>query len=371
MSKLSVNIKLVPASGPPTGYTGYYCVVSYNYSIGSNSTFNSETVVCDDQGKSRFFVPASSIVDNLIRIEVHSPDGLELHNKLYTTNALLTDAAASNVDDTSPELVITVPPHSPIQTIAGAQLTKGKLKGKVIDILGQKVPANLQVILWATEDTNQSFNVNNFLPIYSGFTDKSGYFSGSYDLDDYAVCYATIDSNLDKPIPVALDNHLLPKHILLAIELSKTEEDAKDCACLGATVSYLPDHEDLTDGTGSYSQDLGGQCVNFTIPNRTLEEFEFCALVRTTEPEIRKHTITEAELIKIRGSLQHVAGSMLGQATKFFEFVASAKVNSSLLARLNESEIAANRSDPNVPGTITRSTGEPSDTIVRRDLKSK
>lgn len=363
MSKLSVNIKLVPSSGPPADYTGYYLIVSYDYSIGSNSTFNSERVVCDDQGKSRFFIPSSSIVDNLIRIVVYSPDGLEIHNKLYTTNALLPDAATSNIDDTSPELLITVPPHSPILTVAGAQPTKGKIKGKVIDILGQKVPANLQVILWATEDANQSFSTNNFIPIYSGFTDKSGYFSGSYDLANYTACYATINSNLAKPIVVALDNHLLPEHVLLAIELAKTEEDKKDCDCVSGTVSHLPDHEDLTDGTGSYSQDLGGQCVNFTIPNRTLEEFEFCALVRTTEPEIRKHTITEAELIKIGGSLQHVAGSMLGHATKFFEFVASAKVNSTLLARLNDSETPA---DP-----PTRLTVEPSETTIRTDPRSK
>lgn len=348
MSKLSVNIKLIPSSGAPADYTGYYLIVSYDYSTGSDSTFNSERVVCDDQGRSRFFIPDSSIVDNVVRIEVHSPDGLQVHNKLYTTNALLTDPAASNIDDSSTELTITVPPHSPILTLAGAQPTTGKIKGKVIDLFGQTVPANLQVILWAADDANQSFNVNTFVPIYSGFTDNGGYFSGSYDLDDYTACYATINSKLDKPLPVALNNHLLPKHILLAIELSKKKEDNKDCGCMGGPVSYLPDHEDLTGGTGSYSQDLGGQCVNFTIPNRTLEEFEFCALVRTTEPEIRKHTITEAELIKVRGSLQQAAGSMLGHATKFFEFVATARVNSSLLARLNENESPA--SPPAVAG---------------------
>lgn len=54
----------------------------------------------------------------------------------------------------------------------------------------------------------------------------------------------------------------------------------------------------------------GGKCVDFTIPNRTLEEFSFYHTVRTTEPEIKGLTITTKESRKIREELFSISDGL-------------------------------------------------------------
>ena len=45
----------------------------------------------------------------------------------------------------------------------------------------------------------------------------------------------------------------------------------------------------------AYSQDIGPNCVNLTTPNRTLEEFVYSLVVRTTDPEIKGTTLADLE----------------------------------------------------------------------------
>src|SRR4029078_11814066 len=47
---------------------------------------------------------------------------------------------------------------------------------------------------------------------------------------------------------------------------------------------------------GVYSTDLGtGRCVDFTVPNRAIEEYSFFSVGRTTEPYIRGLTVGGGE----------------------------------------------------------------------------
>ena len=49
-----------------------------------------------------------------------------------------------------------------------------------------------------------------------------------------------------------------------------------------------PGQAELTQDSAAFSSDLGaGRCVDLTVPNRTVEELRFHAVVRTTEPQIK------------------------------------------------------------------------------------
>jgi hypothetical protein len=75
-------------------------------------------------------------------------------------------------------------------------------------------------------------------------------------------------------------------------------EDDDDCECHTERPPRTPESADLVANPQAYSEDLGGgQCVNLTTPNRTLEEVVFHAVVRTTEPEIRGTTLVDSELV--------------------------------------------------------------------------
>ena len=62
-------------------------------------------------------------------------------------------------------------------------------------------------------------------------------------------------------------------------------DPAAECACEPADTPRAPDHDDLLASDGVYAQDLNaGGCVKLAVPNRTLEEYSFYSLVRTTDP---------------------------------------------------------------------------------------
>lgn len=64
-----------------------------------------------------------------------------------------------------------------------------------------------------------------------------------------------------------------------------TEDAPADCDCAQPDVPRTPDHEDLIASGGVFAQDLNGaDCVKLNIPNRTLEEYSFFSLVRSTDP---------------------------------------------------------------------------------------
>lgn len=74
----------------------------------------------------------------------------------------------------------------------------------------------------------------------------------------------------------------------LRIEADIAAPDANEgkdaCDCEAEAPPRAPDHEDLVGVDGVYASDRGGGCVKLTTPNRTIEEYNFTMLVRTTDP---------------------------------------------------------------------------------------
>ena len=77
-----------------------------------------------------------------------------------------------------------------------------------------------------------------------------------------------------------------PESVDMGVELPPPELlSDKDCACDTTDTPRAPDHGDLLASEGVYAQDLNaGGCVKLAVPNRTLEEYSFYSLVRTTDP---------------------------------------------------------------------------------------
>src|SRR6185295_14170088 len=64
----------------------------------------------------------------------------------------------------------------------------------------------------------------------------------------------------------------------------------------------LPDYADLL-GSDQYTQDIGGDCVNLSTPNRTLSEFNYQAIVRTSDPVVANYTLIRKDVVKTRSEM--------------------------------------------------------------------
>ena len=69
------------------------------------------------------------------------------------------------------------------------------------------------------------------------------------------------------------------------------DDGEADCDCNGnGRTARLPNQVDLI-GSDDYTQDLGGSCINLSTPNRTLSEFNYQAIVRTSDPDVANYTL--------------------------------------------------------------------------------
>jgi muconolactone delta-isomerase len=115
--------------------------------------------------------------------------------------------------------------------------------------------------------------------------------AGRVRLEIPAVRYAhlEVEALANSPalgrLTVPLDDQGLPPESLdMTVELPLLEA-AADCECAATATPRAPDHADLLASQDVYSQDLdAGGCVRLAVPNRTLEEYAFYSLVRTTDP---------------------------------------------------------------------------------------
>ena len=119
-------------------------------------------------------------------------------------------------------------------------------------------------------------------------TDGSGYFFGEVPNErfEHAAALVAGIKNGDRSLRSKTGSSL--KALPLVLELpaeTDAEKKAKDCGC--SSTPRTPGHADFDIAPDTYSNDLGtGNCVQFTTPNRAIEEFDFYTVVRTTEPDI-------------------------------------------------------------------------------------
>jgi hypothetical protein len=188
----------------------------------------------------------------------------------------------------------------------------------VIDARGERQISDSQVVIWAADKPNPE--EKDFRALLVVTTDRSGYFSGLYPVGSFTSANGAIAFGgeiFSEPIHLA-DDGFFPESLILAVDLGELELESEDCVdCTKTTDTPRdPDNADLTRADGTFSSDPGGgQCVDFTAPDRTLEEFTYSYVVRTSEPEIKGLTLEEPSKVSM-AQLEGVLRPIL--ATKTF-----------------------------------------------------
>ena len=294
MDRLSVNGKLEPKSDDISiitdEYLGHFLKVSYTQIVKGQNIYSKDRCEVEQNGFFRFFVPNSELSqDKTVTVEVYAPDGSMQGKQEYSYGSLHTSAIAQNAKDDTALFRIKIDPklimfneQSPIINVPR------KITGTLVDISGEHQVSGLQIIIFASSDPAATPDSSNFQALFTAQTNRDGYFFGKIDNKDYAQAYGLIAGLSDQPIRINLAGKKIPKEILLVTDLSALPAGARS---ENIAVPTLPDAHELV-GNSSFSQDLGGKCVDFTTPNRTLEEYSFYHTVRTTEPEIRGFTLT-------------------------------------------------------------------------------
>lgn len=243
-------------------------------------------------GNAALKLPNRADIKDELRLRVHAPDG-ELLGERRVPAAKLPEKLDWQVAPKA--FAAIVPSDDPFYG------KPQRLRGQVIDEAGKNKAAGLQVVIWGAEKTNPrdaDFRALNVLQ-----TDANGYFAGPYPRGRFSAAHGNVSVG-DEPVSVAI--HLnkdgtFPESVILVVDLGQPEELIEECCGKGNEVPRDPDSADLVRADGTFSSDPGsGKCVDFTKPDRTLEEFSFSYVVRTTEPQIKGMTLREPQKIDLQ-----------------------------------------------------------------------
>ena len=206
-------------------------------------------------------------------LTVTSPAGVQLE-QVELTNAKLADPV---------ELAVTNPP-APTTVETSTDPTLGRAvtySGRLIDPAGAGAPAGVLVVLWGIPPGGGQGDAS---PLDVASTSAGGYFFGPWPDDELDKAFAVVAGG--DPVEIALDDKRLPTRFAVVVpELPPApaaEED--DCECDAPPRGA--DATTLAENSEAFAADPV-RCVDFTLPNRTVEEVTYQAVVRTTQPELR------------------------------------------------------------------------------------
>lgn len=248
---------------------------------------SSATGYLDANGGTSLKLPAELRPDSALRLTVREPSGSIVARRELTRAEL------------EKPLALTVVPAVPPLTLPTESPSFGKpqrLRGRVLDRSARVQISGKQIIIWAA--TKAEPDDDDFIALAAAKTDGSGYFSASYPLGAFTAAHATVA--LDRVLAAEIhlnEDGTFPGEVILVVEAPPPglERGEQDCECNGesnAAVLRNPDADDQVNG--GFTSDIGqGKCVDFTRPDRTLQEFAYSYVVRTTEPSIQGMTLQE------------------------------------------------------------------------------
>lgn len=306
MSRVSINGLLKPVNNSPVTdeYLGHFIKISYIQEISGNAVFSKDRADVAPNGDFRFFLPKAELLSGQsVTIDIFAPDGEQLGSQIYSFGTLYASAIDENVTDNSQPMIIKIDPKI-IEFNQSSPVLDDfrKISGKLVDISGFQKAGGAQLVLIASTDINSDPKKDPYETIFEAVTDANGYFYGKTANKPHEKAYCLIAGFDGDPIFVQLENKKIPKDLYIVSDLSSLPDEQP---CTIGTPN-LPDSSDLVRSS-SFSQDIGGKCVDFTIPNRTLEEFSFYHTIRTTEPEIRGLTITTKETKDLKSQLFNIS----------------------------------------------------------------
>ena len=229
--------------------------------------------VADRGGRFRLELPPPSRRQGPITVTALGPNGLPAGEVVVPADV---PAGPIRIE------VVTAPPTSirPSTDITlGAQV---RYHGRVIDVVGDSVPAGLLLVVWGRRETGEPAD-----PLSVTKTTTGGYFSAPWPSHRLVDAFGVLAGGA--PIPILLDSGHLPRQVLLVSAVTPADPAAgTDCTCTTAP-PLGSDPTDLAANPEAFTADPG-HCIDFTVPDRTVNEVMYQAVVRTTQPQLKAAT---------------------------------------------------------------------------------
>jgi hypothetical protein len=228
-----------------------------------------------------------SAVRGRVRVGVRGLDGATLWIRDFDRD----DAALAALDIVLPRqtpTTLTPPDVPPVD----ANL---RLRGRVLLLNRTCAAKDLLVVVTARSTADGPWRV-----VGAAIADSDGNFGMPYPYGTFvaaqAVCTAAPDSPVDIPVVADSGARTISSDFLylLVRNTSVLDKPCEDCQCGSDSANRLPDFADLV-GSDTYSQDIGGSCVNLSKPNRTINEFPFQAIVRISDPDVAGFRLVRRE----------------------------------------------------------------------------
>lgn len=304
MKNINGKVEMIVDSGKPAiSAAGYFLEIylnNFSISIPKEIPSFGNTIILDNSGSFNFDLTSGNIGSDSITFNLKSANGLPAE---IITNGTISVSAFGKSNN---PLVIKAKPYNPmiISSSSNQQLDPNKItiKGKAIYNDGMVIKEK-SIILYSKNTTS-----NTHSPVLNFKTQPDGDFK--FQIDNIALndVFAVVGDGFESKTLICLNSdNKLNSNTILVFEKSLAME-TEDCGCHDKT-PRLPDSEDLIKGDNKYSQDIGGSCVNFTTPNRSLEEFTFNSILRTTDPRGEYTPMTMAGIAdEWDGNINNVIG---------------------------------------------------------------
>lgn len=280
---MTVNGRL---TGANSGYAGHEVEIFLPI-VSSNADPNGPSTVrlsprlvraaASEEGRFSFELESGTKLGGPMEITVRAPSGERL--------ALTTQTTLGNITiKVAPRAALTVAPQT---TPTDPALGPLKLRIALHDNAEQSRTANQLVSVWGVP-AEEPEGIR--LVLGAAYADARGMAVVEIARSAYGSLEVEVPGHRGpvKRFPVALSDEGLPKESAdIAVDLiavPNATDSEQDCDCKQPSPPRTPGHEDLA-GTGVFAADaVAGGCVSLAIPNRTIEEYSFQSLVRTTDP---------------------------------------------------------------------------------------
>ncbi|MGH3693624.1 MAG: hypothetical protein ACRDRX_06445 [Pseudonocardiaceae bacterium] len=212
-----------------------------------------------------------------VDMSIAAPAGPEVHHQRFS------------LDELSRPVRLRIRTVDPVQVRPSDEPALGariRINGQVIDTGGRGVPPDLPVVISGVERGGTGEAAR---PLVITHTQATGRFSADWVGDVLTAASGSVAGGGPQPVALEEDGRL-PRSLTLVVDLAELSLPTDDCEC-ESTTPRAPDQDDLTANPEAFSQDLGGGCVDLTVPNRAIEEFAYFQVVRTSEPRVTGLTL--------------------------------------------------------------------------------
>lgn len=250
-------------------------------------------------------------VQGVVAVRVRGFDGAELWRNAFNADDPALGDLHIEVARYGPQVLVSDPADLPVET--------RRLRGRLVGLSKACPFKDATVLIQAKAAQEDPWRV-----VGQATADSNGNFAMPYPYGTYVAAQALIsltpNSPADIPVDSAMPNETIADDFLYLLVTDPVCDDPQDnnkeaCDCTGsAKVSRLPTQEDLIN-SDEYMQDIGGACINLSTPNRTLSEYNYTAIVRTSDPDVSNYTLTRKTLTTLQGE-QLAAFELEGGAQK-------------------------------------------------------